>query len=261
MLIFSFKLFASILILCIAFICGLFPILIKVSARTKKCLLYGESFAAGVFLGAGFIHLLPDAQFSLHSVYHYHYPFVFAICAASIFLLRFIEETSEQLFKENSSLRQNWLAYLLTILLSIHSILAGVALGVETTIASFLVVLLAIMAHKGSAAFALGVTMRRSEMHTKKMVKLLITFAVMTPVGILFGTFLTQLLQANSSHVATAVFNAIAAGTFIYIAAFHTRHCHCEEEDVCEHAIFPIVVRSTYFLLGLVVMGVVAIWV
>ncbi|MBN1684091.1 MAG: ZIP family metal transporter [Gammaproteobacteria bacterium] len=258
----SLKIIVSAVIFFIAVLGALFPVLVKTTPRAKRYLLYGESFSAGVFLGAGFIHLLPDADQFLTHIAHYHYPFMFVICAFTILLLRIIEESAERIFEQSSYLRQTWLAYLLMILLSIHALLAGAALGVETTWATFLVIFLAIIAHKFSESFALGVNMRRSNMRRMSMIKLLSIFSLMTPVGILGGTLLIGLLQAKIGQYTTSTFNAIAAGTFIYIAAFHTRHCHCDEEDEhCDHALPSTFMRLFYFAIGLILTAVVAIWI
>jgi hypothetical protein len=45
-------------------------------------------------------------------------------------------------------------AYALTVILSLHSILAGAPLGTEHTLIGSFVIFLAIMAHKGAAACA-----------------------------------------------------------------------------------------------------------
>jgi solute carrier family 39 (zinc transporter), member 1/2/3 len=247
------KLLASFVILVIALVGGLFPILIRATKKTKSLLLYGESFAGGVFLGAGLIHLLPEAQENLHAVYPGNYPYIFAICAFAILFLRLIEDGVTKLFKHNHNVNHICLACLLTVMLSIHSILAGAALGVETAMASFLVIFVAIIAHKGSAAFALGVQIRKSDFSKAAMVQLMLLFSLMTPIGILCGSILANFLQASNGHLAAAIFDAIAAGTFIYIAAFH--------------GIKPVVDKdlSTLkylgcFSFGLIVMAVIAIW-
>lgn len=258
----SIKIIVSLVILFIAILGALFPVLVKTTPRAKRYLLYGESFSAGVFLGAGFIHLLPDANLFLDHIAHYNYPYMFAICAFTILLLRIIEESAERIFEQSSYLRRTWLAYLLMILLSIHAFLAGAALGVETTWATFLVIFLAIIAHKFSESFALGVNMRRSNMRRVSMIKLLSVFSLMTPIGILGGTILIGLLQARIGQYTTSVFNAVAAGTFIYIAAFHTRHCHCDEEDDhCDHALPSTFMRLFYFAVGIIMTAVIAIWI
>lgn len=251
---FSIKLLSSLVILVIGVGFGLFPILVRVNGTTKKWLAYGETFAGGVFLGAGLIHLLPDAQATFASIVHVDYPFVYLICALSILFLRIVEEGSSKLFGTVDGSDQVWLAYLLTILLSIHAVLAGAALGIETTYASFLIIFIAIIAHKGSAAFALGVSMRKSSLDRTSMLKLMFLFAVMTPVGIIFGSGLSEILQAVPGHFMESIFNAIAAGTFIYIAAFHSLHSH--DDDITTSTW----IRLSSFAFGLLLMAVIAIW-
>jgi solute carrier family 39 (zinc transporter), member 1/2/3 len=254
---FYIKLSANFIILLVALAGGLFPILVKVNGATKKWLVYGESFAGGIFLGAGLIHLLPDAQESFNAVIQSNYPFVFLICAFSILFLYVIEEGAIKLLTcRNTECThaqfQPWLAYLLVILLSIHSVLAGIALGIETALASFIIIFIAIIVHKGSAAFALGVSMRREGLAKNSMMKLMILFSLMTPLGIIFGSVLSSFLKANPGHLAEAAFNAIAAGTFIYMA-FHI--IKVKDEERCVSTLS----RLTNFFLGLVVMAVIAV--
>ena len=255
---YGIKLLVSLIILCMALIFGLFPIVIRVNGVTKKILSYGESFAGGIFLGAGLIHLLPDAQDGLHAVLKSDYPLSFALCAFTILVLRMIEEgTIKFLMCRNATCKhphvQPWLAYLLAILLSVHSVIAGVALGVETTMSTFIIIFIAIIAHKGSAAFALGVSMRKQGLVKKSMLKLMLMFSVMTPIGIIFGSFFSRCLTANSCQFTTGIFNAIAAGTFIYIA-FHI--VNTDEAEEC----MPVLLRLAYYALGLTLMTVIALY-
>lgn len=255
---YGIKFLVSLIILAIALIFGLFPILIKSNGVTKKILSYGESFAGGIFLGAGLIHLLPDAQSGLHTVFNSTYPLAFVICAFTILILRMIEEGTVKLIVcRNEACKhmrlQPWLAYLLAILLSIHSIIAGVALGIETTISTFIIIFVAIITHKGSAAFALGVSMRKQGLAKTTMLKLMLLFSLMTPFGIIFGSFIAHCLTASSGQFAAGIFNAIAAGTFIYIA-FHIVDTSKTEECV------PVLLRLAYFALGLTVMMAIALY-
>jgi zinc transporter 1/2/3 len=252
------KFLVSLIILCIALIFGLFPILIRANDLTKKILSYGESFAGGIFLGAGLIHLLPDAQNGLHTVFNSTYPLAFVICAFTILALRMIEEgTIKLLVCHNEACKhphlQPWLAYLLAILLSIHSVIAGIALGVETALSTFIIIFIAIIAHKGSAAFALGVSMRKQGLTKNIMLQLMLLFSLMTPIGIIFGSFFAHCLAANSGQFISGIFNAIAAGTFIYIA-FHIVDTKETEECV------PVLLRLAYFALGLMVMTAIALY-
>lgn len=251
MLNFGTKFLAAAIIFVVAMVGGFFPLLLKTTDREKRWLLYGESFAGGVFLGAGLIHLLPDAAASFTN---YKYPFAFLICAISILFLRFTEEGATKLFKHKHASHQICLACLLTVILSVHSIFEGTALGIETAFASFLVILTAILAHKGAAAFALGISLRKSEMPRKILSLLVITFSLMTPIGILLGAFIIAMFHSNQGAITVGVFEAIAAGTFIYIAAFHSIHMNGDEEVSPLH-------RLCYFAVGFIVMAAIAVWV
>ena len=55
------KLLFSLAVLAAALLGGAIPLLGRRSARAGRLLGWGNGFAAGVFLGAGLIHLLPDA--------------------------------------------------------------------------------------------------------------------------------------------------------------------------------------------------------
>lgn len=59
-------------------------------------------------------------------------------------------------------------SYALLIVLSIHSIIAGMALGTETAIVGAVVILVAILAHKGTEAFALGVSLLRGGLSLRR---------------------------------------------------------------------------------------------
>ena len=251
------KIVIAFLIFCMALMFGLVPILARIQEEKQAWLFYGESFAGGVFLGAGLIHLLPDAQASFGSSAA-SYPWAFAICAISVLFLRLLEEGAHQLFAKYSACctYHTWLAFLLVILLSVHSILAGVALGTEVTFAGLAIICFAILAHKGAAAFALGIKMRQSTLTRQSMVRLLFLFSLMTPIGIVSGSVLTHFLEATSGRMAEGIFNAIAAGTFLYIAVFEKISLDGSHKltDI------PTLPRLIYFSAGLTLMALIAIW-
>lgn len=251
------KIATSLIILSIALLGGLCPILMKNTSQTKKWLIFGESFSGGIFLGAGLIHLLPEAQHSFTETSLSPYPWAFLISGISIVLLRLIEEGTVKLLNREDENDHTYLAFLLIVLLSIHAILAGVALGVETTISALMIIFFAIIAHKGAEAFALGVKIRNSSLIQTSMIKLMIVFSLMTPLGILSGTLVSSMLNSNKGLLAEAIFNSIAAGTFIYIASFHSVEIHCLH---CDNAYVSTTMRLFNFALGLMLMAIVAIW-
>ena len=78
-------------------------------------------------------------------------------------------------------------SYVLIFILSIHSIIVGIALGTETAMNQSIIIAIVVLAHKGSAAFALGVSMLKSKIEASKIAKLIVIFSVMTPFGIVIG--------------------------------------------------------------------------
>ena len=67
----------------------------KPSDLHKPALGFGEAFAAGIFLGAGLIHMLGDAQ-SAFDAANVNYPFAMVTCGAVMLLLLWIEHLANQ---------------------------------------------------------------------------------------------------------------------------------------------------------------------
>ena len=108
--------------------------------------------------------------------------------------------------------------FLLCLILSIHSIIAGTSLGLEATLASATAIFIAIIAHKGAASFALGVSLRESNFPTFRHVVIIFFFSAMTPLGVILGTVFSAVFSGNTSAAIEAVFDSLAAGTFLYVA-------------------------------------------
>ena len=106
----------------------------------------------------------------------------------------------------------------LLVVLSMHSIIAGIALGLETEVAASVLVMLGILFHKSSAAFALMVSVHGSGADQRRLWTVLTIFVVMTPVGIGLGTVGLSPLEGRAAILIAGSFTALAAGTFIYVA-------------------------------------------
>ena len=76
--------------------------------------------------------------------------------------------------------------YLLLVTLSIHSLIAGITLGISTA-AGATVLLIAILAHKGAAGFALGSTFREADIPPRTRIPALLVFVGSTPLGVVLG--------------------------------------------------------------------------
>eukprot|EP01127_Copromyxa_protea_P005212 TRINITY_DN1511_c0_g1_i1.p2 TRINITY_DN1511_c0_g1~~TRINITY_DN1511_c0_g1_i1.p2 ORF type:complete len:239 (-),score=55.91 TRINITY_DN1511_c0_g1_i1:51-767(-) len=107
--------------------------------------------------------------------------------------------------------------YLLMLMLSIHSFIEGIALGVQNNAAGTSTVLWAIVAHKFFAAFALGVSLVKGNVPVRQLIQIIVFFSLTTPVGAGLGLGLSSVLGNLQSLAAESV-KAIASGTFVYVA-------------------------------------------
>lgn len=251
---------------------GLLPWRVAGLRRSSDYLGWGNAFAGGVLLAAGLIHLLGDAAGGFADLWpEVDFPWAFTIAAGSFLLILGIERVAPRTARvpagsahlgedpESDALAaavqsESKYPYLLLLTLSIHSIIAGMALGAQQSLAGFFVLVIAILAHKSAAGFALGVSLHRIGVPRGRARSLILGFALMTPIGILLGTAIAAILDSTGEQVFEAVFDAIAAGTFLYIASL----------DIIREEFLPPRrdrwTRWVWALIGLTLMAVVAIW-
>lgn len=250
-----FKIVLAIIVLLVAVIGGFWPFLRKARHLADNALSefefpVGESVASGIFLGAGLLHMLPDATRAFSKA-GYDYPFSFLIAGGSFLLLLLLEHISVFL-KHRST---HWLpsiALLTTTMLSIHSLLEGTAVGLAASFATTFIIFVAIIAHKGAASFALSINLNRGQLSLTSRVIAFSIFAFMTPVGILGGDWLFVTTQHNM--LLTPIFSSLAAGTFLYIGTLHG----LERASLIRHCCS---MKEFFFMLaGFIVMAIVAIW-
>jgi len=203
--------------------------------KVLRLLSSANALAGGFFLGAALLHLLPEAQEALEVV-EGPLPWAMIFCLVGFLLVLLLEKlasTGGHHFPDGETLsaRNPLYPYVLTIVLSLHSIIAGYALGAGATMNMVLIIFLAEISHKLSAAFALGVSLIRSGMPLPRLRRILVLFALMTPGGILLGQFVSSLIQEDASALASGIINAIAAGTFLYVAIVDIIHEEFESKD------------------------------
>lgn len=231
-----------------------------------RAIAFGNSFAGGVLLAAGLIHLLADASDGFASAYpDLDYPAAFAVATLAFILVLGLERVIPRALETGSlsedpesaaligSGKGGLAPYLLLLTLSIHSLIAGLTLGLSTA-AGATVLLIAILAHKGAAGFALGSTFREAAIPPRTRIPALLVFVGSTPAGVLLGGLAIELFGSGSG-AAEAWFKAVAAGTFLYIATL----------DIVREEFFPggtdRAQRLGFALLGAGIMALVAIWV
>ncbi len=211
----------------------------------------GAAAAAGIFLGAGFIHMLGDANDTFGDILpQMDFPLAYLIAAIGFVTVL----TIERVVFRAASTAQGPFAYILTVVLGFHSLIAGIALGVEDHAVLGMAIAIAIVAHKGAAAFALGTSFVKSGMARGRAWGLITTFSCVTPLGIAVGALLGNFLDHGSGEVVEAVFDALAAGSFLYIAAIDIIH---EEFGETHESHLP---RLGALLAGLGLMALIALW-
>lgn len=265
------KLLAAVVVLGAGLAGGLAPWRVARLSRRDTYLGWGNAFAGGVLLAAGLIHLLGDSASGFASLWpDDDFPWAFTIAGGSFLLVLGLERVlprvprlpvgSESPDPEADAMaaaarESSRYPYLLLLTLSIHSIIAGMALGAQSTLAGFAVLVIAILAHKAAAGFALGVSLHRIGVPLPRARRLILGFSLMTPLGIVLGTLIAALLDSTGEQAFEAVFDAIAAGTFVYIASL----------DILREEFLPPRegrrVKWLFSIAGLALMAIVAIWV
>ena len=227
------KLLFALAIFAAAWFGGRLPGLLRNRAYGPGLLGWCTAFAAGIFLGFGLLHLLGESRETWIELGRNPglAPALAIVGFMAILLLEHVllppaahsvvhahsgEPLSPEAAAPLSSSRVPWA---LLLALSIHSILAGLALGVERSAAGVWFIFVAIVAHKWSAAFALGISLVRHHVPTSRSRLLLLLFAAATPAGILAGSVAGSLLTSTPGRIFDATFGALAAGTFVYIGA------------------------------------------
>eukprot|EP00754_Rhynchopus_humris_P034968 Rhum_TRINITY_DN16550_c0_g1::Rhum_TRINITY_DN16550_c0_g1_i1::g.163622::m.163622/K14709/SLC39A1_2_3, ZIP1_2_3; solute carrier family 39 (zinc transporter), member 1/2/3 len=126
-------------------------------------------------------------------------------------------------FANTAEQERSIMPVILTAVLSIHSVVSGMALGIQDSYEKAFLIFLAIVSHKWVEAFSLGTSIvKATDANIPVMVRLLSAFAVSSPIGILIGSVLQASLSGAKASVATAVLDSAASGTFIYIAVVDT---------------------------------------
>ena len=217
---------AGLLIFITSLIAVIYPLKMRSHPTHHHALELGDALASGIFLGAALFHMLPDAVAGFSEVLPgWHYPLAELICAGGFLLLLFFERLSQIHQKESH------LSLIIAVIITLHALIEGTALGVNTSFAAASVIFLAIIAHKSSESFALAVTLNRSTLPLRSVLIFIALFALMTPLGIALGAALTHSFNGVTQQILTAGFNAFAAGTFLYMSTLHHINHHHRTHD------------------------------
>ena len=158
------------------------------------------------------------------------------------------EQDEEQKTKEEARLPMTT-AFLLALALVFHSVMEGLGLGTEEEIESSIDLAIAIMVHKGMAAYALGACVIDSNASGQMYWLLMGTFSLASPIGVLVGYAISEF----SDSLTSACITALAAGTFLYVALMEIIPNELKEKGHKAEKLFMLVI-------GFGLMSIVAIW-
>jgi zinc transporter ZupT len=217
----GFQGFCLIFILLVAFAGGYWPLFRSERIRKEKGLPLGQAFTAGVFLALSLVIMLPNAFHLLKRAgagTGFPWPAVASI-AAFVTLLGIAQVIGSQGRKNGAAkgLTPSVIPVIMTISIAIPSFLLGTALGVSDQL-SGIAIFMAIVAHKGSAAFALALSMVKTSMKRSHSLLLFGLFAISTPLGILLGAEVHQYFAGYLMMMAKALILSMASGVFLFMA-------------------------------------------
>ncbi|KAG7379953.1 hypothetical protein PHYPSEUDO_007897 [Phytophthora pseudosyringae] len=149
-----------------------------------------------------------------------------------------------------------FLPYLLAALFSVHSLIAGFALGVNHSMnRTAVATTVAIFSHKFIEAMSVGANFAKakSSIAHQRSIAVLTLYSCMTPLGIFLGMVLADSLRGSSALAMEAVALSVASGSFIYLA-FH----ELSEENASQET--NAAEKLALFSTGIASMAVLAAW-
>lgn len=246
----TLKLISLFLILFVTLLSGLYPFFRKLKSSHAHDFPGGESLAAGVFLGAGLIHMLGGAAKTCYAL-HIQYPLPFVLAGLTFLFFLLFEHVSREVYQKEHTTHRHF-AILALIMLSIHGFLTGTALGLSTSISMALIIFAAIVAHQWAESFSLAILINKSYFSFKAGFISFFIFASMVPLGILCGSVIVNVF---SSHpLLEPIFSSLSAGTFLYLGTLHGLERATLVKQCCELNRFLLVI------FGFLLMAIVAIW-
>jgi zinc transporter ZupT len=211
----------------------------------------GETIATGVFLGAGLLHMLPEAN-AMFAERHYTYPIGYLITGIVFLLFLWLEHLGKELYAHKKR-KHPAFAILACFMLSVHSFLLATALGMSREYTLEIMLFLAIITHKWAESFAIASQLSNSSLNIKISIILFLSFALMSPLGVYIGWYCGHSLVVSSQ--AMPVLMAISAGTFFYLGTLHGLERCVMVERCCNLRDF------TLCIIGFLMMALVAFYV
>lgn len=187
---------------------GIFLLVYK-EKWARKNSIYLISFSAGILIGAAFIFLVPEAiGMNNGSIIYILAGFLSLYLLENIIVIHSCKE---------EKCDRHAIGSISIVGLALHSLIDGIAIGIGFEISKNigLIAALGVLSHEIPEGISSMSILLHAGMAKKKAIAYSSIVAVATPVG----AVLTFFFLKNITQSLLGIFLAIAAGTFIYIAA------------------------------------------
>jgi zinc transporter 9 len=213
---------------------GYIPLTLELSSNRLKQL---TAIGAGVLIGSAFLVILPEALeiFEGHEEESHIEPSTIGLAILGGFVLMLLLETFGLPHAVHHDEDKDLLGLSATIGLIVHAIVDGIAVGasVSSSTETGLVVFVAIMLHKGPAAFGLSSFLKHIKIPASKSKIYLFSFALASPIASILTFFILKDTSfATNDNIGLALL--FSAGTFIYVATVDVLpevHSHDHNQD------------------------------
>ncbi len=224
--------FAAIMFIAVAAF-GYVPLTLELSSDRLKQL---TAIGAGVLIGSAFLVIIPEALeiFEGHEEVHIE-PSTIGLAILGGFVLMLLLEVFGLPHAVHHDEDKDLLGLSATIGLLVHALVDGLAVGasVSSSNETGLIVFVAIMLHKGPAAFGLTSFLKHIKISESKSKWYLFAFALASPIMAILAFFvLRDTSFATVDNIGLALL--FSAGTFIYVATVDVLpevHSHDHNHD------------------------------
>lgn len=232
----------SLAVAAVALVGGVLPLLVRWNDRRLHAAL---ALSTGIFLGAVFLHFLPELPETSAGGLEDRTLWIFVLIGVlAVYLAEtlFLHAHDEHEDADQHHRAVGWAAL---FGLSVHSFTSGVGLAFAAQEPGLgKAVFIAILGHKGFEAFSLASVFQLGKFPRRATLAVVFGFALMTPLGVLAGDLLAGWLAG--AGLAAAV--ALAAGSFLYV-------CLCELLPEVFHDRKDAAMKLVLLLAGILVMS------
>ncbi|OUM61914.1 hypothetical protein PIROE2DRAFT_44839, partial [Piromyces sp. E2] len=159
------------------------------------------------------------------------------------------------------STEKQLVCYLLEIGISLHSVLIGIAFGLEKH--GLIVLMIALMFHQFFEGVSLSsVFIEAHFKHIRSVIFMIVLYSFTLPIGGIIGLVLRSVIEETSKGYVTlqGIIDSVAAGILIYDVLVNILSRHCTSCNWKNFSLMGKNVQLFSFYIGLFVIAIIGIW-